>query len=152
MTTNSYKFGNGRLILGDGPLNVTAQMRAVSIDTSENVQTIDAIPVLDDTEIPEEEEATYKRTLSGQFLQDLTLAGVIDWSWENEGTEQPFVFVPDLVIDRGFEGVLVPVGLKVGGEVTKPKNRPVSDFTWRIIGKPQFGTYDSVDDEVDEDV
>lgn len=150
--TNSYKFGNGRLILGTGPLNVTAQVRKCQVTPSEAVSTIDAIPLLDDSEIPKEEEAEYSYVLEGTLLQDLAVAGVIEWSWNHAGTEQQFEFVPDLPADRGVSGTLYPVPLVIGGEVTKPRNRPTSDFTWRIKGAPVFGVYDPVDDEVTEDV
>lgn len=154
MTTQSYKYGNGKLILGaGGSLEITAQLTKCSIQAKENVETIDAIPVLDDTEIEEEEEVTFDWTISGSLLQDLAAAGVVDWSWENAGTEQPFVYVPDLPSDRGVEGVIKSVTpLTLGGEVTKPKNRPQSDFEWRVKRTPIFGVYDSVDDSVDEDV
>jgi hypothetical protein len=154
--TNSYKYGNGLLILGAVPLDVTAQMTKLSVQASESVETIDAIPVLDNTEIPEEEEATYKFTISGTLLQDLAAAGVLNWSWANKGTQQAFIFVPDNPTLRGVEGILVPQPLTIGGEVTKPKNRPTSDFEWRIIGTPIFGVFDPggaghLDDDVDED-
>lgn len=157
--TNSYKFGNGKLYLGAAnALNVTAQMTKASVQAKENVDTIDAIPVLDNTEIPEEEEVTYDWTLSGSLLQDLAAAGVIDWSWENAGTEQPFIFVPDAPSLRGVKGTVIPAPLMVGGEVTKPRNRPQSDFEWRIKKgtTPIFGVFDpgsagATDDDVDED-
>lgn len=154
MTTNSYKYGNGTLLLGSTPLDVTAQMTKCSVQAKENVETIDAIPVLDNTEIPEEESATYDWTLSGSLLQDLAAAGVIDWSWENAGTEQAFVFVPHNPALRGVEGTLIVAPLTIGGEVTKPATRPQSDFEWRIKKgtTPVFGIYDPVDDSVEEDV
>lgn len=155
--TSSYKFGNGKLLLGDTPLNITSQMRSVSVTPKEEVKTTDAIPLLDNTEIPEEEEATYKYTLSGKLLQDLAVGGIIDWSYDNKGTEQAFLFVPDLPSLRGVAGICYPVPLVVGGEVTKPRSRPESDFEWRIKGDPVFGVFDpgsagDADDEVNEDV
>lgn len=155
--TNSYKFGDGLLLLGSAPLDVTAQMTKFSIQASESIETIDAIPVLDDTEIPEEEEATYDFTASGTLLQDLAVAGVIEWSWNNKGTEQEFIFVPHNPALRGVKGTLVPIPLTIGGEVTKPRNRPTSDFEWRVKGDPIFGVYAPggagvSDDDVTEDV
>jgi hypothetical protein len=154
MTTQSYKYGNGTLLLGTAPLDVTAQMTKASVQAKENVDTIDAIPVLDGTEIAEEEEVTYDWTLSGSLLQDLTAAGVVDWSWEEAGNEHPFVFVPHNPALRGVSGTVIVAPLTIGGEVTKPRNRPQSDFEWRIKKgtTPIFGVYDPIEDDVEEDV
>lgn len=151
MTTSSYKFGNGKLILGTGPGAIQAQVTACQVTPSESVNTIEAIPLLDNTEIPKEEEAEYSYVLSGKLLQDLTAAGIIDFSWENAGVEIDVVFVPDIAAARGVEGVIVMAPLTIGGEVTKPKNRPQSDFSWRFVGTPIFGVYSAIGDTVTED-
>lgn len=158
MAIKSYKLTDGILYLGAlNALNVSAQLRSGAVKWSEEVSSIDAIPVLNGEEIPEEQEATYKATFSGKFLQDLDAAGLVDWSWDNKGTEQPFLYVPNVAEGRGVEGVLVPIPLDVGGEVTKPANRPESDFEWRIIGDPVFGVFAPggagvADDTVTEDI
>lgn len=153
MTTNSYKLGNGKLLLGTGSgFDVTGQLRACQVDTSEEVKTADAIPLLDNTEIAEEEEATFKHVLKGKFLQDLAANGIVDYSWEHMGEQINVRYVPHLPAERGVEGVIVMVPLTIGGEVTKPRTRPESDFEWRFVGTPIFGTYDPVDSDVDEDV
>lgn len=157
--TQSYKFTNGKLFLGAANAKaIQTQLTKCSVQAKENVDTTDAIPVLDNTEIPEEEEVTYDWTLSGSVLQALAAAAIIDWSWENAGTEQPFIFVPDVVSLRGVKGTVIPAPLTIGGEVTKPRNRPQSDFEWRIKKgtTPIFGVYDpgsagDSDDDVDED-
>lgn len=150
--TTSYKFGNGRLLLGNGPLNVTGQVRACAVEPSESVSTIEAIPLLDNTEIAKEEQAEYSFVLTATLLQDLSAAGVIEWSYDHAGQAQDFVFIPDLPTDRGFQGTCYPVPIKVGGEVTKPRNRPQSDISWRIQGTPLFGDYNAVDDDVEDEV
>lgn len=155
--TSSFKMGDGLLLLGSTPLNVTAQMRACSVVPKEEVKSTDAIPLLDNTEIPEEEEALIKFTLSGKLLQDLAAAGVIDWSWDHDGnTEEPFIFVPHNPALRGVEGVCYPTPIVIGGDVNKPRTRPESDFEWRCKGTPIFGVFDPggaghADDDVDED-
>lgn len=150
--TSSYKFGNGKLILGTGPGAIQAQTTACQVNISENVSTIDAIPLLNNTEIPKEEEAEFAYVLAGSLLQDLAAAGVVDFSWANAGAEIDVVFVPDTPSARGVEGIIYMVPLTIGGEVTKPRNRPKSDFSWRFKGTPIFGVYDPVGDEVTEDV
>lgn len=159
MTTQSYKFGvAGKLFLGTAQtFDVSAQMTKCSVQAKESVKTVDAIPVLDGTEIAEEEEVTFDWTISGTFMQDLAAAGCVDWSWLNAGTEKAFMFVPDNASLRGAKGTIKSVvPLTLGGEATKPKNRPTSDFEWRIKGTPIFGVYDphsggATDDTVTED-
>jgi hypothetical protein len=136
MPINSYKLGPGTLTLGAGALEVSAQVTACVVSWEENLETTPAIPVLSGEEIAEEDEATYKAKLEVTFLQDLAVAGVVDWSWTNKGTEQPFDYVPNTVTDRAVNGVLVPTPLAVGG--SEMKKRPTSDATWRIIGEPDL--------------
>ena len=148
----SYKFKDGTLLLGAGPsVDFSAQVRSLMVKWTEEVETIDAIPLLDATEIPEEEEATYKATLSGKFLQDLALNGIVDWSWKNRGLTMIFRFIPDDVTARGAEGNVRIVPVDVGGDITKPANRPESDFEWKCVGGlPIFGPAAAGD--VSEDV
>lgn len=159
MTTQSYKFGvAGKLFLGTAnAFDVSAQMKACQVQAKENVKTVDAVPVMDGTEIAEEEDVTFDWTLSGTFLQDLAAAGCVDWSWLNAGAEKAFMFIPDAPSLRGAKGTIKSVvPLTLGGEATKPKNRPTSDFEWRIKGTPTFGVYNpgsagNTDDTVTED-
>lgn len=150
--TNSYKYGNGKLLLGTAPLDITSQLTSCAVNPKEDVKTTDAIPVLDDTEIPEESESSFTYSLAGKLFQDLIVDGIVDFSWDHAGEEVEVVFVPDLPLDRGFAGIVYMVPLAVGGDITKPKTRPQSDFEWRFKEKPTFGSYDSVDDEIDDDV
>jgi hypothetical protein len=158
MTISSYKLTNGVLLLGTAPLDVSAQVTSIKLTPSETVETTDAIPVLSGDEIPEEEEADYTYVLEGTFLQDLAVAGIIEYSWNNKGQWRDFVFVPNNTVDRGVQGQVRITPLAVGGDITRPANRPTSDFTWKARGvdvstpDPIFGVYDAVNDEIDEDV
>lgn len=149
MPIQSYKINEGTLILGTTPLDVTAQVTSFKVSASEEVTSTDAIPVLSGEEIAAEEEASNKFALEGNLLQDLSVAGVVAWSWANAGTWQPFVFVPNNALDRAVGGLCCPVPLEIGGDV---KARGTSDLTWRIQGTPVFGAYDEINDEVDPDV
>lgn len=150
MTIKFYECDNGTLILGDGPLNVSAQVRACKVTSSENVTRTDAKRVLSGEELPATERASYTFTLQGKLLQDPEAAGVVDWSWDNKGTEQPFIFSPNDATDRGIQGIVRPIPLDYGGDVGDTS--PESDFSWSIIGTPVLGVFDPVEDEVEEDV
>lgn len=138
-----YDLYEGTLTLGTAgtALAVSSQVRACSVEVSENVTTRAAVPVLSGEEIPEGTSETYAYTLVGSFLQDLAESGVIDWSWLHKGTPQAFSFVPSTAEGRRVSGVLKPVPLKIGGDVAKPDagEPPSSDFSWRIVGEPVFG-------------
>jgi hypothetical protein len=159
MATQSYQFGvDTKLFLGTANVfDVTAQLRKCTVSAKENVEKTDDIPVADGTEIAGEETATLEWTIAGSLLQDLAAAGVIDWTWLNAGTEKAFMLVPSSAALRGVKGTIKRiVPLTVGGDVTKPRNRPESDFEWLIKGTPIFGVYNpgsagNTDDTVTED-
>jgi hypothetical protein len=115
---------------------VESQVSACRLKTSENVTTSgEQLKALSgETKDGTTEETDYTRTLEGTFWQDDPgLTSVVDWSWDNEGTEQPFVFVPNTAAGREVSGTLVPVALDIGGDDIETTDM-ASDFTWRIKG------------------
>lgn len=150
MTVKSYKMGPGTLLLGTAPLDISAQITQCVVTPSESVTEGDLINVLSGEKLQDDDEVKISFKLGATLLQDLTAAGVVDWSWDHDGTtEEPFVFVPNDELERGISGTCFPVPIAIGGEV---KKRPTSDIDWRVKGTPVFGVYDPVEDEVTEDV
>lgn len=134
MAISTYKPGPGLLTLGAGPLDASAQVTACAIEPEESVETEAAVDVLDGTELPEEETATYKYKLTASFLQDaLTAGGLVEYTWDNAGVTVPFDFVPNDALAQKVTGELRVIPLKIGGEV---KKRATSDWSVRIIGTP----------------
>lgn len=137
MPIQSYKLGPGTLTLGETPLDISCQITAGRVVPAENVATTEAVPVLCGEELPAEDDVTYTYTLEATLFQDLAAAGVIDWSWTNKGTPQPFTFVPTSVQARQVTGTVRVVPIAIGGEV---KTRPTSDIAWACVGDdPVFG-------------
>lgn len=136
MPINSYKLGPGTFELGVGPLAVAAQVTSMRVVPAEEVKTFDAVPVLSGDELPAEEDASVRFTLEGTFLQDIAVAGVVDYTWSHSGEEVPFSYTPNTVAAGNVDGVVRVVPLVIGGDEVKA--RPASDFTWRIIGTPDF--------------
>lgn len=137
MAVQSYKMGPGTLTLGTaGAEDVSAQVTNARVEPAEEVTTTDAIPVLSGEEIPAEDDVTHAFTLAGTFLQDITLGGVIDYTWTNAGDTVDFVFIPNTTAARQVSGQCRLVPLTVGGDV---KSRPTTDFSWKVIGTPTFG-------------
>lgn len=138
MPVKSYKLGPGELTLGAAPLDVSAQITNCRVEASENVTTGDDIDLLSGETLRGDESATYRFTLAGSLVQDISANGVVDYTWLHKGEEIPFSFVPSTSEGREVTGVCVPIPLTIGGDVSK-SSRPSSDFTWRVIGDPDFG-------------
>lgn len=136
MPINSYKMGPGTFTLGAGPLAASAQVTKMRVVPAEEVKSTDAIPVLSGEEIPAEEDASVRFTLEGSFLQDIAVAGVVDYTWGHSGEEVAFSYEPSTIAGATVTGTVRVVPLVIGGD--EMKQRPASDFTWRIIGTPDF--------------
>lgn len=139
---SSRKLGPGTLTLGAGAMAAAAQLTKCRLTASENVTTSGStIKVLSgETKDGTSEETTYSYALTGTFLQDDPGVGsVVDWSWTNKGTEQPFVFVPNTAGDRRVTGTLIPVPLDIGGDEVDGEDM-TSDFTWRLTEEPDRDT------------
>jgi hypothetical protein len=138
MPIESYVLENGSLTLDDGtPFDVSLQVTGCKINPSENVNRTDAIKVLGGDELPAQDRVTYTYTLSGTMVQDIAATGIVTWSWENEGVEVGFVFVPSDAEARQWSGIVRVIPLTVGGEDIE--GRPTAEFEWSCIGKPVPG-------------
>lgn len=138
MPIKVYDLGPGNLKLGAGNLEINAQLRNCRVEASENVASTDAKPVLSGEELAGSDRVTFTYVLAGTLLQDLTAAGIIDWSWLNKGTWQVFTFIPAAAAARQVKGSVSVVPITIGGEVTgvpgRPGDNPTSDFSWRAKG------------------
>lgn len=137
---NSRPLGPGTLELGAGALAVESQLTACKVVPSETVESAERTKVLSGETKGGNESASYSFTLQGTFLQDDPgVASVVDWSWDNMGTEQPVVFTPSTEGGRVVTGTIVPVPLQLGAdEVDGPDM--ASDFTWRFTETPVLST------------
>lgn len=137
MPIKTTKLGPGTLTLGAAAQEVNAQLTSCTVNPSESVSGgSDAVKVLSGEELAATDGTpSYAFTLSGTFLQDLgDVASVVDWSWTNMGTDQPFTFTPNTAAGTTVSGTLVPVPLSIGGDAVD--ENMASDFTWRIKGTP----------------
>jgi hypothetical protein len=134
VTVKSNVMGPGTFSIGSvgTPLDLTAQVTSLSVKFSEEVD--DSVPTLSGESL--EGEATYPATLEGTLIQDLTEAGMFDYTWTNKGSIVPFTFTPSTAAGRSVTGSCRVVPLDIGGDV-KVKN--TVDFTWAVIGDPVLG-------------
>lgn len=131
MPTASYRLGPGELTFGTAGTvkDFTAQVTACTVEWSEDVE--DAVPTLDGGQI--DAEPTYTAVLTGTFVQDLSDAGLIEWSWTNKGVKFPFSYTPNTDLGAAISGVVRVAPLNAGGDV---KTKPTVDFEWACIGEP----------------
>lgn len=138
MPIQSDQLGPGTLELGAGPLDVSLQVTACKITPSENVTSTGAVKVLGGGQIDGSESVDFTYVLEGTFLQDLLEGGVVDWSYDNKGTEQAFTFIPNNARARQVTGTVKPVPLTIGGDEVEA-GPMTSGFSWRLVGDPVFG-------------
>lgn len=136
MPINARKLGPGSLTLGAGALAAQSQLTACKLSPAEAVETGTAVKVLSGESLDAPTSVSFTYALEGTFLQDDPgVSSVVDWSWDNAGTPQPFTFVPNTEGQRTITGTLYPVPLSLGGDDVDG-DYMASDFTWRIDGEP----------------
>lgn len=134
MPIKSYKVGPGTLTIGavGSPVDFSAQITSTVV--SWKVDTDDPVDVLSGDELPGDD--TWTATLSGTVLQDLSDAGIVEYTWDHKGEQVPFTFVPSTAVGKAVSGVVKIGPLDIGGDV---KKRPTSDFSWDCVGEPTLG-------------
>ena len=132
MAIRAYTVGPGTLTFtGAKAEQVSSHITAARITTNANRG--DNLKVLSGEEIPG--ESTYTFALEVSCLQDLDQHGLIDFSWTYMGTAVPFVYTPNTENEAQVSGQVVVDPISIGGPVG---DRATSDFTWNIVGKPEF--------------
>lgn len=127
----SQKLGPGELYLGEtgSGIDISCQMTEARIQWDNDED--DAVPVLCGDTIPGDD--TFTATLAGVLYQDMTVGGIIEWSWDNKGEIVPFRFVPATGAEITGKVKVLPVDL--GGEV---KKKNTSDIEWPCLDEPVF--------------
>lgn len=135
MPIKTYTVDQGVLSVGSAGslLDMTAQVRSVSVEFSEDVG--DDRPTLSGDVLAG--KATYPATVTGTVIQDLSEDGVVEYTWTNRGRVVPFTLVPSNTAQRSISGNLRIAPLNVGGEAGE--EGPEADFEWAVIGDPVLG-------------
>lgn len=138
MTINTTKIGPGVFTLV--AVAMAAQCQSAVVTVTENVDSTDAIPVLDGTTLAAVDTATYTYQLDLTFLQDMgqpAATGIVAYSWANAGLIKAFTYTPNNGAAAGSKTVsgncrIVP--LNIGGDAGP--DPASSDVTFQIIGTP----------------
>jgi hypothetical protein len=135
VTVHAQVMGPGALSIGSvgTALDLTAQVTACKVTPSASAE--DSVPTLSGETLAG--ERTYSWTLSATLIQDLTEAGMFDYTWNNKGTEVPFQFTPSTAAGRTVSGTVVVDPLELGGDV---KKKNTTALEWVIVGDPVLGT------------
>lgn len=137
MSIQSFLHGPGTLTLdGTSDITLSEQMTSVDITPTENVTAGEVVDVLSGGQLTTEDDVNTTWTLGGTCLQALEDAGIVAYSWDQDGVEVTFKWVPNTVADKAVTGTVRVAAIKLGGPV---KKRNQSDFTWKIIGTPVLG-------------
>lgn len=135
MAIRSYTLGPGTLTFNSGTaFDATAQVTKCSVEWDESVDSTDPIPVLSGEKLAGVDTPTYASKLTGEFLQDLELTGLVAWSWTKKGQTVTFVFTPNTVGATKVTGTCRVVPLTLGGDVAKKGN--ASAFSWACMSDP----------------
>lgn len=128
----TYKVGPGLLTIGPvgvGQLDMTFQITGARVRPS--VQADDDVPVLSGGKLTG--DRNYSWTLAATAFQDLAVGKIVDYSWANKGTTQPFSYTPSVAGARKITGVVKIDPIEAGGDA---KTRPTSEFEWELVGDP----------------
>lgn len=140
MPVKSYKLGPGTLELGTDPadLDFSAQVRSMLVRATERVTRVEPIPVLSGEELEGSEDVAFDYVLVGNVIQDPTVDGMVDYTWERAGLPTACRFVPSTATGRVVTGIVSPVPLEFGGDVDRT-SRPEAPVSWRFTETPDLG-------------
>jgi hypothetical protein len=134
MPVQSYTVGPGTLSIGSvgTTLDLTAQVKSCRVSPKVNAE--DATPTLSGEELAG--ERSYDWTLKATVIQELSDSGLIEFTWENAGSEFPFTFTPSTAAGKAVTGTLTVDPIELGGDA---RTKPTSDLEWDIVGTPAIG-------------
>lgn len=121
------RLGPGTLTFGAAPVDFSCQIAALALVPSPEEGEATAT-LCDPTPLA---PVTTTWTMEGTVLQDFSDPnGFQKWAFDNDNTEQPFVFVPNT--DNGpptFTGTALVTAVQIGGEVTE---QVTVDFSYGV--------------------
>ena len=132
----STKLGPGTLKIGatGTEIDVSCQLNGGRITT--NVDTGDSITTLCGTVEPGSTTFDYEFTGNINTDQAAGSASLFALSWDQAGTVQQYVYVPNTTEGTSATGSLIITPLDFGADAFG--DAMASDFTWALTGKPVF--------------
>lgn len=131
MPAKTYRMGPGTLVLGETGSSIEIDCQITSGTITWDVDAEDDVPLLCGEDDPGDE--TFTATLTGNLFQDISVDGIVPWSWDRKGESVPFEFVPSTAAGRRVVGSVKVRPIDLGGDA---KTKPRSDFEWPCVGEP----------------
>lgn len=131
----AHKLGPGTLTFGatgseqEFGTHVTRAELAPSWNEEDPVPTLSGDQYLDD--------GTFEGTISGEFLQEYSVEGLLKWTWDHTGEVLPFTFTPRNDAALSFTGQCQVRAVTVGGDV---KTANTAEFEWKVLEMPEIVT------------
>lgn len=135
MSVNAHKLGPGILKFGETGSEQEFGTHVTKVELAPSWKDEDPIPVLSGDAYQDEGE--FEGTISGEFLQEYSLDGLVHWTWLNTGKVLGFTYTPRDDADLSFTGECMVRAVKVGGEVKKANT---AEFEWKLTKMPELAT------------
>ena len=132
----AHKLGPGSLKFGATGSEQEFASHVTTCEINPSFDEEDPIPTLSGDQFVDG-DATPEVTISGEFLQEYSVDGLVKWTWDNNGATLPFTFTPRTDAELSWKGEAVIRPVKVGGEV---KTANTAEFEFRCIGLPTIET------------
>lgn len=132
----AHKLGPGTLKFGETGSEQEFASHVTTCTISPSFNEEDPIPTLSGDQFVDG-DATFEGTISGEFLQEYTVEGLVKWTWDNNGQTVPFVFTPRTDAELSWKGQCVIRPVNVGGEV---KVANTAEFEFRVLELPTIAT------------
>ncbi len=132
----SFKIGPGVFTLGEGALACQSKMKSLEVSWKENIDSEEDIDLLDGSVDEGEDNVTHDASVKASIVQDIEAGGLVDFTWLNAGSVEPFRYVPNTALGREVNGFVRVVPITIGGEA---KKRAEADFEWMAVGLPTLG-------------
>lgn len=135
MAVKAQALGPGTLDIGEtGTLqSFASQITNAVLEPSFDAE--DNITVLSGEEVAGEETESW--VLKGTFLQEYGVGNLLQWCFDNSGTELVFTFKPRTDGALEATGNLVVRAVAVGGDV---KTKNTAEFEFKLVGRPVITT------------
>ncbi len=133
MAVTAHKLGPGHLKFGETGSEQEFGSHVTRIEINPSWNEEDPIPVLNGDSYVDEEGGAFEGTIAGEFLQEYTMAGLVNWTWQNSGKVVPFTFTPRDDAELTYTGRCQVRAVKVGGDV---KAANTAEFEWKVLDLP----------------
>lgn len=133
MTVTAHKLGPGILKFGETASEQEFSSHTTKTELEPKWKDEDPVPTLSGEEY--QDEGSFEGTLSGEFLQEYGMQGLVAWTWKNTGKVVPFTFRPRGDQALTFTGECMIRAVKVGGDVKKANT---AEFEFKLTKMPEF--------------